>query len=870
MTDFLNQLSRHPLVKSSPLDQRIVKTLKRVVRRLKKLYYTRSSGASRVKIIAPPPPTLEQEQMGEKVRAKLAQNSIMRKTAIRMDMSSDHHGNMAVQDTRFAPVVVVGSLNKKKDTQSSSLFSGNSVHRRSEDTQSISIHQQSKVPDMPDAASGDMESVASGGSGDSLESDISAGKTIPDDDDEYEDEEDEDEENDDYQSQMQSSYIEPDENWLREQEETMEYFNSLSRQQQENQTSQPNVPTKDDNESKVSKAMHADKSDVTNQTSANPLAYHAQVPHQARHLPSQKWCRNSLEEQNRQKLEKDGALPDEILKELDADTSIGGLARHLSKKSIERRKSEKSLQQDDLAPSSAPSSTATSPFLGGTHVSENDIPEMPPLTAGMFEDGIPATVKKKSKAKKGKKGETPLGSSNLHHQSNETFAAIPYEQTENPTQNHTQEIQDDKKHHKRKISRAISKVFKPSHSEEVKVAKQEIPPDNMEDAVNPTPSEALVRTNEEQQQQSAGRFVSLIAEQLRTNISRDEIDGTDGTTKQAGKEENNICKRMSTMLISDEDRRHSFELRRRRGASIDSGHHQVSKEDTSNSRSKKSKIPKNGPVYLGQLDTRSIIESCTGNKASKRRSYREEDDCSDDDQSSSSSLMDSEKSALSDVQASSNQAQRMSMVSNNTRQVKIAEDHASVNESSEEPIASIPRHINTSTSSGKSFIMSYRTSKLASQFCFIERDVLVKVGWEELIHCRWTKMDANGKININYGGSRDDMLLDNTMADISYTRQLEKKRAEGQGIEHVIQRFNLVCLWVSSEIIKTRNLNDRVKLVEKFIRLAMVGNQMKNILFSDKIPLRNVNSIQTTLPSFKSYSVFKVLRLLALKRHGLK
>ncbi|KAG1250089.1 hypothetical protein G6F68_012989 [Rhizopus microsporus] len=232
--------------------------------------------------------------------------------------------------------------------------------------------------------------------------------------------------------------------------------------------------------------------------------------------------------------------------------------------------------------------------------------------------------------------------------------------------------------------------------------------------------------------------------------------------------------------------------------------------------------------------------------------------------------MDSEKSALSDVQASSNQAQRMSMVSNNTRQVKIAEDHASVNESSEEPIASIPRHINTSPSSGKSFIMSYRTSKLASQFCFIERDVLVKVGWEELIHCRWTKMDANGKININYGGSRDDMLLDNTMADISYTRQLEKKRAEGQGIEHVIQRFNLVCLWVSSEIIKTRNLNDRVKLVEKFIRLAMVGNQMKNILFSDKIPLRNVNSIQTTLPSFKSYSVFKVLRLLALKRHGLK
>lgn len=59
------------------------------------------------------------------------------------------------------------------------------------------------------------------------------------------------------------------------------------------------------------------------------------------------------------------------------------------------------------------------------------------------------------------------------------------------------------------------------------------------------------------------------------------------------------------------------------------------------------------------------------------------------------------------------------------------------------------------------------------------------------------------------------------MPYVSYTRQLEKKKAEGQGIEHIIQRFNLMCLWVPSEIVKTSNLSDRVKLIEKFIRLAM-------------------------------------------------
>jgi hypothetical protein len=113
--------------------------------------------------------------------------------------------------------------------------------------------------------------------------------------------------------------------------------------------------------------------------------------------------------------------------------------------------------------------------------------------------------------------------------------------------------------------------------------------------------------------------------------------------------------------------------------------------------------------------------------------------------------------------------------------------------------------------------MSYRTSRLAKQLCFIERDVLSKVGWEELIHCKWTKMDACG--NISTAHIAEKQL---TTEPANYTLEMEKRRQEEQGIEQVIQRFNMVCQWVSFEIVRTRNINERVKLIEKFIRLAKV------------------------------------------------
>ncbi|OAD78823.1 hypothetical protein PHYBLDRAFT_90313, partial [Phycomyces blakesleeanus NRRL 1555(-)] len=96
------------------------------------------------------------------------------------------------------------------------------------------------------------------------------------------------------------------------------------------------------------------------------------------------------------------------------------------------------------------------------------------------------------------------------------------------------------------------------------------------------------------------------------------------------------------------------------------------------------------------------------------------------------------------------------------------------------------------------FILSHRSGKMAQQFCYIERDVLGNVNWEEM-----RSVYSNGG---------------------NYTRrtrriQLARQHAHG-GVEHLIERFNRVCQWVACEIVRTQQLEERVKVIEKFIRLA--------------------------------------------------
>ena len=116
---------------------------------------------------------------------------------------------------------------------------------------------------------------------------------------------------------------------------------------------------------------------------------------------------------------------------------------------------------------------------------------------------------------------------------------------------------------------------------------------------------------------------------------------------------------------------------------------------------------------------------------------------------------------------------------------------------------------------------------MARQLCLLEAQVLLNIDWEEMVHCRWTKMPANdtsaGDGESTFTEDEEDM----EDRGINYTRRTREMRlARGEnhgGIEQVIKRFNDVCQWVASEIVHTRSLDERVKVVEKFIRLAQVN-----------------------------------------------
>lgn len=897
-----------------------MKILKRVVRRLKKLYYNRSSGASRVKVIAPPPPTAEQEQMGEIVRAKLSQNAIRRKTALGVDMSSHHNGNMAVQDARYAPVVVVGSLNMKGsfidsglDNNKSSFVqlrrypSQHSVPAQAlhdtenivvtglEDNQTIrssihhrydkSVHETSDLTGEggTNTAGGANEasSVISVASDDSLESELSAGETIPDE---------SEEEEDDHSHIHQESCVEYDEHerhWMQEQQETLEYFKSLSSNKtlfdnpgmsQSSSLTQMDtsynhlmigsvltvsptqlVPSALHIRPKIPpEFIHIDKADLTSEysspstptTPTHATAKKENVTQKGiRRVPSERWCKTD-EYQNKHPLDIDHGktLPDELLKELSGDESQHkspiGLSRKLSKKSIERRKSERSFQ--DPSWSSAPSSATASPYLTGV-ISDHDIPdvpELPPLTSDMLGASFKSrskTLKKKSLLSKKKSVHPDDSLSTDSPNATETFASIPYESTKiNNKDEPKEEVQNDRTT-KRRLSRALSKVFRPSHEE--KPAKEESGVlvnsktlNTVEQKPELSPSTEIRKDQEEKQ---GGHLVSLIAERLRLNSvddSETEELGCDCAKCSGNKDSLATCRRLSVMLIADDERRRSFELRRRRGASVDLSHHDFVNHVSSVSQEHKNeKDLKSGPVYLGHLQARSIIGS---NILPEDNESMHE---SSDDDNSTASFAPSERSIQTEAQASSSRA-RMSFISDAASQIprsKLIElgippvlpthqqitniDPQNGKANNNETSSSIPRSIQNGLPkpTGRCFIMSYRTSMIASQLCFIERDVLVKVGWEELIHCKWTKMDASGKINPNYANQStfDDNVDDEK---INYTRQSEMRRTEEQGIEQVIQRFNTVCQWVSSEIVRTRNINERVKLIEKFIRLAKV------------------------------------------------
>ncbi|KAF9286030.1 hypothetical protein BGZ68_003301 [Mortierella alpina] len=143
-----------------------------------------------------------------------------------------------------------------------------------------------------------------------------------------------------------------------------------------------------------------------------------------------------------------------------------------------------------------------------------------------------------------------------------------------------------------------------------------------------------------------------------------------------------------------------------------------------------------------------------------------------------------------------------------------------------------------------SIVLRYRSEMIAQQLCLIERDLLSKVEWYELLDAGWTKKavsEAPTGRNEPMADSKSLSLGRRTRNSAKPALAVERhiiprsernpKTDDSPGIKRLVERFNLTCQWVTSEIVSTQDLEMRVKVVEKFIRIAqlMLGLQAHSV-----------------------------------------
>jgi RasGEF domain len=104
----------------------------------------------------------------------------------------------------------------------------------------------------------------------------------------------------------------------------------------------------------------------------------------------------------------------------------------------------------------------------------------------------------------------------------------------------------------------------------------------------------------------------------------------------------------------------------------------------------------------------------------------------------------------------------------------------------------------------KSFILQHRSEVIMQQFCIIEKELLERVTWVEIVEMRWKKTRAPVSQRSGEGNGSASNVLD-------------------CNIDAVIEWFNITYIWVISEIVSIQSLEIRVQVIEKFIRIALVS-----------------------------------------------
>ncbi|KAJ5130424.1 Guanine-nucleotide dissociation stimulator CDC25 [Penicillium bovifimosum] len=103
------------------------------------------------------------------------------------------------------------------------------------------------------------------------------------------------------------------------------------------------------------------------------------------------------------------------------------------------------------------------------------------------------------------------------------------------------------------------------------------------------------------------------------------------------------------------------------------------------------------------------------------------------------------------------------------------------------------------------FILSCESHVLAQQLTIVEMAALSEVDWRDLVEMKWSSACP---------------LVTNWVQFLTY--------GERKGIDLVVGRFNLMVKWILSEIILTRDINERARTIIKYIHTAAHARRLCN------------------------------------------
>lgn len=103
------------------------------------------------------------------------------------------------------------------------------------------------------------------------------------------------------------------------------------------------------------------------------------------------------------------------------------------------------------------------------------------------------------------------------------------------------------------------------------------------------------------------------------------------------------------------------------------------------------------------------------------------------------------------------------------------------------------------------FVLACESQILAQQMTLVEMAALSEVDWRELVEMKWSS-GSPGILNW-----------------VQFLRSGDRK-----GIDLVVGRFNLMVKWVLSEIVLTRNINERARTITKYIHAAAHARRICN------------------------------------------